>query len=88
MKFKGALFLALLVPNLFAHELQDNRATRVLRDEYHLSLTLFINYTDALFLALAPKRPFQEFLLVYSAMGQFAEEFQKALVVSYRPNQA
>ena len=52
----------------FAHDLQANRATLVLRDGNHLSLTFFINYTDALHQALAPQQTFAEFVLPYSAM--------------------
>ena len=62
------LGLALLAPDVSGHELQDNRATIVLRDKINLSLTLFINYAEALHLALSPQRPFTEFLVVYSAM--------------------
>ena len=67
----------LLLHSAGAHELQENRATLVLRDHTHLSVTLFIGYADALHLALAPQRPLQEFLLVYSAMK--AEQLQTEL---------
>ena len=60
-----------------AHELQENRATLVLRDKTHLSVTLFIAYTEALHLALAPRRPYAAFLVVYSSMKP--EELQKEL---------
>jgi hypothetical protein len=56
-----------LVPKAAAHDVQDNRARIVLRDERHLSVSLFIAYADALRLALAPQRSPQEFLMVYSA---------------------
>ena len=59
------------------HELQDNRATIVLRDKINLSLTLFINYAEALHQALAPERQFAEFLVVYSALKP--EELRKEL---------
>lgn len=58
-----------------AHELQSNRATLVLRDGTHVSVTLFIDYADALHLALAPESSLQEFLGVYSAME--AEAFER-----------
>lgn len=51
-----------------AHDLQDNRATLVLRDGLHVSVTLYIAYADALHLALAPQMPPEEFLVAYSAM--------------------
>jgi len=63
----GAL-LFLLASCAFAHELPANRLTLVLRDRNHLSLTFFIDYTDALHRALAPQRPLEEFVLMYSAM--------------------
>ena len=73
-----ALGLLLFAPNTGAHELQDNRATLVLRDNTHLAITLFIAYDHALHLALAPKHSFQEFLLVYSAMKP--QDLQKELL--------
>ena len=73
-----ALNLLLLAPCAAAHELQDNRATLVLRDKTHVTLTLFIAYAEALHQALAPQRPLQEFLLVYSAMK--SEQLQKELI--------
>ena len=63
----GAL-LCLLAASASAHELQANRLTLVLRDRNHLSLTFLIDYTDALHRALSPRRSFDEFVLVYSAM--------------------
>ena len=65
--FPGAL-LCLLASCAFAHELPANRLTLVLRDRNHLSLTFFIDYTDALHRALAPQRPLEEFMLMHSAM--------------------
>lgn len=73
----GLLALAMLVPIAAAHELQDNRATLVLRDKTHLSVTLFIAYTQALHLALAPQRPYAAFLVAYSSMKP--EDLQKEL---------
>mgnify|MGYP006949118131 CR=1 FL=1 len=57
-----------IAPMANAHELQANRATLVLRDERHLSLSLFIDYVDALHRSLAPDRPRQAFLAQFSAM--------------------
>ena len=51
------------------HELPDNRATLVLRDDRHLSITLYINYVDALHRAIAPRMATSEFLTRYSAMN-------------------
>ena len=63
-----------------AHEIQDNRATLVLRDQTHISVTLYLAYGDALHMALAPQRPMGEFLMVYSAMRpeQLAKELLRA----------
>ena len=75
---KFALPLLLLVPGATAHELQENRATLVLRDKTHISVTLYIAWSDALYQALMPQRPFASFLLIYSAMKP--EEVQKELL--------
>lgn len=61
-----------------AHELEDNRATLVLRDKTHVSVTLFVRYTEALHLALAPQQPYTAFLIVYSTMDSAA--FEKELL--------
>ncbi len=61
-----------------AHELQENRATLVLRDKTHIAVTLYIAYSDALHQALMPQRPLASFLLIYSAMRP--EELQKELL--------
>ena len=73
-----ALCALLLTTHAAAHELQDNRATLVLRDKTHISVTLFISYAEALHQALMPQRPLQEFLLVYSSMKP--EQLQKELL--------
>jgi hypothetical protein len=59
------------------HELPDNRATLVLRDGTHLSMTLYLNYVDVLHVALAPQQATGEFLVMYSAMKPAA--FRQAL---------
>ena len=70
--------MLMMVTSAAAHELQENRATLVLRDKTHISVTLYIAYSDALYLALMPQRPFAAFLLIYSAMKP--EEMQKELL--------
>jgi hypothetical protein len=75
---RSFLLVALtMVTGAAAHELQENRATLVLRDKTHISVTLYIAYSDALHPALMPQRPFASFLLIYSAMKP--EEMQKEL---------
>lgn len=73
----GVLF-CLLASSAFAHELPASRLTLVLRDRNHLSLTFFIDYTDALHRALAPQRPFPEFVLMASSMKP--HDLQKELL--------
>lgn len=51
------------------HELTDNRATLVLRDQTHLSVTMYIDFTGALHRTLAPQRSETEFVLTYAAMS-------------------
>ncbi len=79
-QFLAAAALCPLFTALFAHELQANRLTVVLRDDTHVSLTYFIDYPAALHRALAPKRPMVEFIGVYSAMkpADFQKELSKA----------
>lgn len=51
-----------------AHEINTNRATVVLRDETHITLTGYVNYTQALHQALAPQLSAQEFVLTHAGM--------------------
>lgn len=65
---KRLAILALAVV-LSAHDLAENRATLVLRDRVHLSLSLYLNYAEALHRALLPQREYTAFLLTFSAMN-------------------
>ena len=65
-----------------AHELLSNRATLVLRDDQHLSLAFFVDYTDVLHKVLAPQQSFEQFVLMYSAMKPQA--FQAQLLNAQR----
>ena len=56
------------VPTAIAHELPDNRATFVLREGRHLSLSLRVQLPQALHQALAPAEPFGTFVLAASAL--------------------
>lgn len=76
--FAVAVLGALLPAAAAAHEIEANRATLVLRDRTHISLTLFISLDEALHQALAPRHSFEEFLLAYSAMNP--ADFQRALL--------
>ena len=64
--------------NASAHEMTENRATLVLRDATHVSMTLYIDYPQALHRTLAAKLNFQEFVLAFSAMTP--EVFSAAVV--------
>lgn len=75
---RATLGLALPTLTAAAHELEDNRATLVLRDRTHLSATIFLAYPEALHQALAPQREFMAFLLIYSAMKP--DSLQKELL--------
>ncbi|RQP22768.1 hypothetical protein [Piscinibacter terrae] len=78
MKRLAGLLLCLLVSGAaWSHELPDNRATLVLRDGTHLSMTLFVDYTQALHRILAPQKKRQEFLMLYAAMAP--QQFEEAL---------
>lgn len=59
-----------------AHELQSSRATLVLRDDQHLTLSFFVDYTGVLHKVLAPQQPFEAFALMYSAMKPQAFQAQ------------
>lgn len=69
-----------------AHGLAENRATLVLRDQNHLSVALFITFSEALHRVLAPDRSFQEFVLAHAAMPP--EVFKSALLEAERRFQA
>lgn len=72
------LLLLLLVPSAAAHDIQDNRAKLVMYEDTHIAITLYIAYSDALHMALAPQRTMAEFLTMYSAMSP--EQLQKELL--------
>ena len=73
-----ALLLLTLIAPVFAHELQANRLTLVLRERHHVSMTFLVSYNEALHRALAPQRTYQEFVLEYSAMRP--QEFRRRLL--------
>ena len=58
-----------LIPVAWAHELTDNRATLVMRDRTHLSLTIYLCYTEAVHKTLAPGTSYWEFLAAVSALS-------------------
>jgi hypothetical protein len=73
----ATLTAIVLVSAAGAHELTDNRATLVLRDRTHLSMTLYLRYTEAVHKALAPQAGYGEFLVAVSALG--AADFEKQM---------
>lgn len=68
---RGLALLAtfVLMPVASAHELMDNRATLVMRDRTHLSLTMYLRYTEAVHKALAPETSYWEFLTAVAALS-------------------
>ncbi|MFN7919091.1 MAG: hypothetical protein U0Q16_03285 [Bryobacteraceae bacterium] len=72
-----ALVFLLAAITAYAHDLGENRATLVLHDRNHLSVTLYINYCEALHKALMPQREYGAFLVMYSTMK--AEDLAKDL---------
>jgi hypothetical protein len=78
--------VCLLGGNAQAHELDSNRATLVLRDQQHLSVTFYLDYASVLHQVLAPQKPVQEFLLMASAMKP--QEFQVQLQAAQRKLQS
>ncbi len=85
-KYRGLLWclaatvMTLLTQNTNAHELAENRATMVLRDQNHVAITLYLNYSEVLHRTLAPAQSFAEFVLAFSALPpeQFAAQLTKA----------
>lgn len=74
------LILALGATAAAAHEISDSRATLVLRDQTHVTMTLYVAYPELLFRLLEPGQPFPQFLVAYSAMdiGRFTQELLRA----------
>ncbi len=86
MKVAVTGFLAYALGNAGAHEMTESRATLVLRDATHVSMTLFIDYPETLHRSLSPKQNFQEFVLTFSAMTP--EVFSAAVVKAQAQLQA
>lgn len=78
----SVLNTTVLTTSALAHELQDNRATLVLRDRQHLALTLFVDYPKVLHQVLSPQSSLQEFVMLHSAMKP--QELQAQLLVAQR----
>ena len=76
----AATLVLLVAQRSSAHELAENRATMVLRDQNHVAITLYLNYSDVLHRTLAAEQSFAEFVLAFSALSpeQFAAQLNKA----------
>ena len=85
-RLAASLLVWALASNAAAHELESNRATLVLRDRQHLSLTFFVDYARVLHQVLAPQRPLNDFVMTYSAMKP--QEFQSQLQDAQRKLQS
>lgn len=66
--FLSTLFAWTIASCVQGHELLDNRATLILREDRHVTVTLYVNLPELLHKAVSPDRSFAEFVLVYSAM--------------------
>lgn len=76
----AATLVLLVAQRSSAHELAENRATMVLRDQNHVAITLYLNFSDVLHRTLAPAQSFAEFILAFSALSpeQFAAQLKTA----------
>lgn len=63
-----------------AHELDENRASIVLRNETNISVTLYINIFDALHKTLAPQRDSFEFIGYLASLNE--TDFSKQWVLA------
>ena len=61
-----------------AHLIEDNRAKLVMREPSHLTLTLYIRYSEVLYQALAPGRTYTVFLMSCAAMKP--DEFKRLVL--------
>jgi len=70
----------LATTSVSAHELAQNRATLVLRDNTHLTITVYVGLPEFLFRTLATGKPFGAFLVEYSALdpATFRRELLRA----------
>ena len=59
-----------------AHELSENRATLIRREDRHLSMTLYLNYPEVLRRILSPQQTFAQFVVAYSALAPEAFKAQ------------
>lgn len=66
------------ITSAHGHELPENRATMVLRDQTHVSLTFYVDYPNVLSQVLASKKSHREFLLAFSAMTP--EDFRQQML--------
>jgi hypothetical protein len=74
-----AACLALLASSVVsAHELSENRATLVLRDKTHLTLTLYVALPELMYRTLGTGKSFGAFLIQYSALDPTS--FQRELL--------
>lgn len=65
-----------------AHDLEDNRATLILREPNHLSLTLYVRFSEAAYRALAGDQSYTTFLMTCAAMKP--EQFRAQMLRAQR----
>jgi len=79
----GLIFIFFILLNTcFAHELNENRASLVLRNDTSLSVILYINIGQALHKTLAPQRDQFEFIGFLSSLNEI--EFSKQWLLATR----
>lgn len=61
--------LLMLSSALESHELMENRATLVMRDRTHVSMTMHVRYTEAVHEVLAPHVAYGEFLAAVASLS-------------------
>lgn len=71
----SALLVAAYPASAAAHELTENRATLVKREDRHILMTLYLDWPKTFSAILEPGRQFKEFILLYAALP--APEFAK-----------
>jgi hypothetical protein len=74
----AACIVWLASSTVYAHELVENRATLVLREKTHLTLTLYVDMPEVMYRTLGTGKSFGAFLVQYSAMD--STSFQREML--------
>lgn len=63
----GTVF-SIICSNGYAHDIEDNRAKLVLQEPTHVTLTLYIRYSEILYKVMANGKSYSAFLMACAAM--------------------